>query len=428
MSSITVCIVIFVLSMISFGLNKLPMAVTSLATMILLIITRCIDSGEALAGFGNTNNIVIVGMFVIAAGLNRTSFVDRMSAGIIRVSGGSFKRAYLGYLIVAFLLTNFLNSPLTVFAIVFPMCYAMSETFGVSPSKTMFPLCVISVACCCALPLSAAVTDAGMFNGYLEAYGVTEYALTPMDFCIARLPISILTMVWAYTYGLKNAPEQPVMPIQVSSQKKEDKKPLKPFAEAAGIAIFFGSILLMITSSFHGIPTWEIAFAGAVLTVICGVLTEQEAVKAIPVSVSFIYVGSLAMAGALTNTGAGDIVGNWLAGTMAGTHNGYLLGGAFFLVAFLFTQLMLNKAVYGIFIPIAILTCQAMGANPIGPILLTFSGSMSSILTPMATPAVPMAMGAGGYDQLSLLKQGWIISVILIIGYIGYVMTVFPAF
>ena len=184
----------------------------------------------------------------------------------------------------------------------------------------------------------------------------------------------------------------------------------------------------MITSSFHGIPTWEIAFAGAVLTVICGVLTEQEAVKAIPVSVSFIYVGSLAMAGALTNTGAGDIVGNWLAGIMAGTHNGYLLGGAFFLVAFLFTQLMLNKAVYGIFIPIAILTCQAMGANPIGPILLTFSGSMSSILTPMATPAVPMAMGAGGYDQLSLLKQGWIISIILIIGYIGYVITVFPAF
>ena len=73
-------------------------------------------------------------------------------------------------LIIAFLLTNFLNSPLTVYAIVFPMCFAMSESFGVSPSKTMYPLCVVSIVCCCALPLSAAITDAGMFNGYLEGY------------------------------------------------------------------------------------------------------------------------------------------------------------------------------------------------------------------------------------------------------------------
>lgn len=106
----------------------------------------------------------------------------------MKISGGSFKRAYLGYLIIAFLLTNFLNSPLTVYAIVFPMCFAMSESFGVSPSKTMYPLCVVSIVCCCALPLSAAITDAGMFNGYLEGYGITDVALTPMDFMIARLP------------------------------------------------------------------------------------------------------------------------------------------------------------------------------------------------------------------------------------------------
>ena len=74
------------------------------------------------------------------------------------------------------------------------------------------------------------------------------------------------------------------------------------------------------------------------------------------------------MATALTNTGAGDIVGNAVSGLLANSQNGYLLGAAFFIVSFLFTQLMLNKAVYGIFIPIAIMTCQALGANPIGPI------------------------------------------------------------
>ena len=124
----------------------------------------------------------------------------------------------------------------------------------------------------------------------------------------------------------------------------------------------------------------------------------------------------------------GDIVGNAVSGLLANSQNGYLLGAAFFIVSFLFTQIMLNKAVYGIFIPIAIMTCQALGANPIGPILLCFSGSMSAILTPMATPAIPMAMAAGGYDQKSLFKQGWLISVLLCVGYIFFIMTVFPAF
>ena len=102
------------------------------------------------------------------------------------------------------------------------MCFAMSESFGVSPSKTMYPLCVVSIVCCCALPLSAAITDAGMFNGYLEGYGITDVALTPMDFMIARLPLAILTLLWAYFYGYKNAPEQPIIPIEVDVYKRQD--------------------------------------------------------------------------------------------------------------------------------------------------------------------------------------------------------------
>ena len=337
---------------------------------------------------------------------------------------GKYKGSFLG------VLWSFLNPLLmvAVYAIVFPMCFAMSESFHVSPSKTMFPLAVVSVVCCCALPLSAAITDAGMFNGYLEGYGITEYSLTAVDFMYARLPLALIALLWAYFYGYKHAPEQPVIPIEVKAQKRSEKKPLKPFSEKMGVIIFFGTILLLITKQFHGIDNWKITLAAALLTVFCGVLTEKEAIQAIPVSTSCIYVGCLAMATALTNTGAGDIVGQAASTLLAGTRNGYLIGAVFFIVSFLFTQIMLNKAVYGIFIPIAIMTCQAVGANPIGPIHLSFSGAMSSILTPMATPAVPMAMAAGGYDQKSLIKQGWLISVILSVGYIFYVMTIFPAF
>ena len=124
------------------------MGATALATMVLLIFTGCLDGKDALAGFANTNNIVIVTMFVVAAGLNRTQFIDNLSDRIVKISGGSFKRAYLGYLIIAFLLTNFLNSPLSVYAIVFPMCFAMSESFHVSPSNVSSGCCQRCVLLC----------------------------------------------------------------------------------------------------------------------------------------------------------------------------------------------------------------------------------------------------------------------------------------
>ena len=89
---------------------------------------------------------------------------------------------------------------------------------------------------------------------------------------------------------------------------------------------------------------------------------------------------------------------------------------------------MLNQGVSNVFTPICLLTCAALGANPIGPMLLVGAGSLTAFMTPMATPAIPMAMGAGGYDLKSLFKQGWLISLILAIVNIFYVMTVFPAF
>ena len=48
---------------------------------------------------------------------------------------------------------------------------------------------------------------------------------------------------------------------------------------------------------------------------------------------------------------------------------------------------MLNRAVNQIFTPICLLTCQALGANPIGLILLVSAGSLTAFLTPMAAGA-----------------------------------------
>ncbi|MCD8353579.1 MAG: hypothetical protein LUC47_04640 [Clostridiales bacterium] len=81
-------------------------------------------------------------------------------------------------------------------------------------------------------------------------------------------------------------------------------------------------------------------------------------------------VGSLTMGNALQATGAGTVIGDALANVVGGLGNRYLVGLVFFLVPFLLTQFMKNRTVMQVFIPIAALACQSMGANPVGIVIL----------------------------------------------------------
>ncbi len=134
------------------------------------------------------------------------------------------------------------------------------------------------------------------------------------------------------------------------------------------------------------------------------------------------------MGGALTQTGAGELVGGILADVVSRISNPYLIGFVFFIVPFLLTQVMMNRTVMIIFIPIAILACKALNANPVGIIILVQSACLSSFMTPMATPAVPMCMAAGGYDLKSCVKQSILPAIILCTVSVGWIMTVFPMY
>ena len=121
------CMVIFACTLVSYMMNKIPMWLTALLSLCALFIAGCVDANGALAGFANTNTILMATMFVVAAGFRRTSMVDKMCNGILRMTKGSFKMAYLGYLILAAILTNFIASPMVVYAIVSPLLVALCD-------------------------------------------------------------------------------------------------------------------------------------------------------------------------------------------------------------------------------------------------------------------------------------------------------------
>ena len=162
--------------------------------------------------------------------------------------------------------------------------------------------------------------------------------------------------------------------------------------------------------------------------ILSGVLDHRTALKNIPWDMIMLFVGSLGLGVALTDTGAGEIVGAGFVKIVGCTTNNYVLGALFFLVPFAITQFMQNRAVNLVFTPICLLTCKALGANPIGLMLMVSAGSLTAFLTPMATSAVAVCMSEGGYDLKALVKSGWLISILISVIYIFYTMTIYPAF
>lgn len=422
------CIVIFVLTLISYILNKIPMWITSLISLGALYITGCMDATQALSGFSNTNTILMAGMFMVAAGFQRSSFVNTICNAVMKVAKGSFTKAYAAYILLTVILTNLISSPVATFAVVYPLLAALCDSTGTSRSKVMFPTMVVCVGCFGLLPFAAAVQQASQAAGFLATYGFTE-TIAPIDYFFGKAPMLILLPLWAIFMGPKVTPPEPVVPLSgAGTGNRKERKPLTPFQDKAAIIIFFADILAMVFATQLHLETWFVAFVGGLLMVCFGVLDHRSALKEIPWDMIMLFVGALGLGTALTNTGAGEVVGSWLATVVGGTTNNYVLGALFFLIPFIITQFMLNRAVNQIFTPICLLTCQALGANPIGLMLLVSAGSLTAFLTPMATPAVAMCMGEGGYDLKSVIKSGAVITVLISVVYIFYTMTVYPAF
>lgn len=424
-----ICMVIFVATLISYMLNKIPMWLTAMISLTALYFTGCVDAAGALAGFSNANTLLMATMFIVAAGFRRTSVVDGMCNAIMKLTRGSFLTAYFGYIILAVLLTSFIASPMVVYAIVSPLLAALCDNTGHSRSQYMFPVMVVCVACCGILPLSSAIQQAGQFTGFMESYGFNGMSMRAIDFTIGTWPILVVVPLWALLIGPKFTPKTPVVPIEALESRNSGKQEkLSPTADKIGIVVFFGTILCLIFSSQLHLTTWSVALTGSLLMVLFGVVDQKSALRDLPWDMLMLFVGALGLGTALTNTGAGEMIGNALATVVGGTHNNYVLGALFFIIPFLLTQFMLNRSVAAVFVPICLLTSSALGANPIGLVLLVNAGSLTAFLTPMATPAVPMCMADGGYDLKALFKSGALITLILPFIYIFYTMTVYPAF
>lgn len=432
MSQMTLCLIVCLITVISFVWGKLTLCTTAMCALMVFFFTGILDAQGVLSCFSNPTGIMMIAMFIVAAGFNKTQFVKNIANMIGHAAKGSLTKVLIGYIVIAELLCQFIGSNLIPFSIVAPLMIATVESMGYKPSKVIYSLGMICIVNAGTFPLGGGATVYAELNGYLEANGAVQQMSiwAPM---ISRVALFVVMTVYVIFIAPRLAPDETVvavkeMNIDEVAGRQLNQKALPPFQEKCGYIIFFLVTLALLFSEQLGQPTWAICTVGALAMVITGVLSPKEAVAAMPIWVYLLFVGSIGMANALSATGAGKAIGELLAGLAGGTRSSLLLYTLFFLVPYVATQFMFNRTTQMILFPIVIQVCLALGANPIGPVIVVQAASYAAFLTPMATGTVPYYMGLGGYDQKTILKMGAVPTLICFMVTVVWNSIVFPLF
>ena len=424
MNQITLCLALFVVMLVLFFTNKIPMSFTALGAMVALVLTGCLEGSSAIATFGSSTVVTMASMFVVAAGLGRTQMINHITKLLYKITDGSFTKVLACYVLVTCLLGQFVPSIVAIFALVHPLVQNMCDRMNVSPSKMMYPIAIASVSTSFIIePIGPYAAWYVTQNGFMESYGWTSTQLNMWSETLVFLPVGIFTVLWAIFVMPRMLPAQPERPITaIGGRKLQEKEPLTPVREFLGYGVFVAVIIGLMM----GFSSWQVTLAGAIIVVASGVLTEREAIENMNMSTVLLYVGVSAFGTALAETGAAEMIGEAIAQALDGVTNGYVVGFVFYLVSFLMTSLLYNRAVSTVLSPVAVITCSSIGCDPRGPVILCALATMSSLITPLATAVVPMAMNAGGYSAKTMFKVGILPG--LLRGVLGTLiaMTLFP--
>lgn len=189
---------------------------------------------------------------------------------------------------------------------------------------------------------------------------------------------------------------------------ERDTLPVKKMGRLA--MLILASTLAAVV--FTPVPMAQVLLTGAVLMLIAGAVTMEQAYRAVDWRGIFLVAGMLPLALALTKSGAASMASSVFV-SIFGQFSPVMIVTALFLTSAALTQAVSGAAVAAIMAPIAVSAAQGSGAPPHALGMAVALGSSMAFLTPLGHPVNTLVMGAGGYRFSDYRRVGWPLFVIL---------------
>lgn len=398
MSQITITLLFLLFAIVMFMWEKIPLGLTSMIVCVGLVVTGVLEWQTAFAGFIDSNVILFVAMFIVGGALFETGMANKIG-GIVTHFAKTERQLIVAIMVIVGVMSGFLSNTGTA-AILIPVVIGIAAKSGYSRSRLLMPL-VFAAAMGGNLTLIGApgnmIAQSGM-EGIGLKFGFFDYAKV-------GVPILIVGIIYFAFIGYKFLPNKEGSDEGIFDESK-DFSHVPKWKQYLSLVILLLTLVGMIFEEQLGIKLCVIGCMGALALMITGVISEKDALAFIDLKTIFLFGGTLSLAAALEQTGAGELIAEKVIGMLGDNPSPYVLTFVIFMLCCVMTNFMSNTATTALMVPIGISIAQGMGADPSAVLMACVIGGSCAYATPIGMPANTMVVTAGGYTFKDYAKAG----------------------
>ena len=398
MSQITITLLFLLFAIVMFMWEKIPLGLTSMIVCVGLVVTGVLEWQTAFAGFIDSNVILFVAMFIVGGALFETGMANKIG-GIVTHFAKTERQLIVAIMVIVGVMSGFLSNTGTA-AILIPVVIGIAAKSGYSRSRLLMPL-VFAAAMGGNLTLIGApgnmIAQSGM-EGIGLKFGFFDYAKV-------GVPILIVGIIYFAFIGYKFLPNKEGSDEGIFDESK-DFSHVPKWKQYLSLVILLLTLVGMIFEEQLGIKLCVIGCIGALALMVTGVISEKDALASIDLKTIFLFGGTLSLAAALEQTGAGELIAEKVIGMLGDNPSPYVLTFVIFMPCCVMTNFMSNTATTALMVPIGISIAQGMGADPSAVLMACVIGGSCAYATPIGMPANTMVVTAGGYTFKDYAKAG----------------------
>ena len=398
MSQITITLLFLLFAIVMFMWEKIPLGLTSMIVCVGLVVTGVLEWQTAFAGFIDSNVILFVAMFIVGGALFETGMANKIG-GIVTHFAKTERQLIVAIMVIVGVMSGFLSNTGTA-AILIPVVIGIAAKSGYSRSRLLMPL-VFAAAMGGNLTLIGApgnmIAQSGM-EGIGLKFGFFDYAKV-------GVPILIVGIIYFAFIGYKFLPNKEGSDEGIFDESK-DFSHVPKWKQYLSLVILLLTLVGMIFEEQLGIKLCVIGCMGALALMITGVISEKDALASIDLKTIFLFGGTLSLAAALEQTGAGELIAEKVIGMLGDNPSPYVLTFVIFMLCCVMTNFMSNTATTALMVPIGISIAQGMGADPSAVLMACVIGGSCAYATPIGMPANTMVVTAGGYTRSEERRVG----------------------
>ena len=415
MNESVIAIIIIGVTVICYSLEVFPIAMVSILSLVVMVMTGILPFDEAFRGFSSSTIFTVIGMMFIGQSL----FENGVARKIGEIAFGSRPRSERFLVAKMFFVTSVLSAFLYNTSVIVMMMPIVSDY--VSRSNGRLKRKNFYMALSHGTILGSRMTIIGA-DGFFMAHEVFQSASIPFrfgffdPFLIMFVTVTVVTLLYYFVlYPLEvkifdwqeEIHSDCVLPEKNTCDRKKAGISVLVIVGVSVSAALIRPINQVIPSLNLGV----IALLGAAILFLTGCIKFEEQLNKLNLNTVIILGSSYGFAACFIKTGLGERLVELLIQAGDRFHSLIVLILLFSMGSALITNLMSNAAAVTILTSLAVTTGIGLGLDFVPLVMAVVCGTAGGVMLPTSTPTLTLSMEAG-YRYRDYILIGGIVFVV----------------